>query len=415
MSATPATVSPGNFLISFRDYLLLGLLLAFTAFMLMFRRPDLFSNAQFWAEDAKVFFLGDYTLGWRALFEPYVGYIHLIPRVVAFIGGLFVSNAYLPLFYNSAFFFLVLSTVVYVGYKCGSNKVVFALMVLSLTLLPLGWEPYTGITNIQWWLGLALLLPIAFPALNKRDIRMDAIIVFLIGLTGPFSLIFLPVAFVIYCCRLKEFRNQWSVQLPFLIFFFCAGVQCIILLNNMQTRGAGLLEFSDAFAHFPRLYYQLFTHLTYNMKWVDEPPVALAFSFNTVLIVGTLVLFIFSVRLLRDNDFAPFTFLIAAFLMLFTLLAMNNPLLLHPILSGQRYFFIPCVAVFWSLLSLVRARTFQLIYFVALASFLIFRNSTYQQLVLQDLKWNDYASRIGHEKLEIPINPDWTIEVPAKK
>ena len=52
------------------------------------RMPDAFSHPQFWAEDGTIFFLDAHSGGWRALLDPYSGYLHLIPRAVAWLAEL---------------------------------------------------------------------------------------------------------------------------------------------------------------------------------------------------------------------------------------------------------------------------------------------------------------------------------------
>ena len=61
----------------------LGITLAACAAVLAARRPEMFSNPQFWAEDSTVFYHGAYTRGATAIFEPYASYLHLVPRLTA--------------------------------------------------------------------------------------------------------------------------------------------------------------------------------------------------------------------------------------------------------------------------------------------------------------------------------------------
>ncbi len=64
------------------------------------RRPDTFTHAQFYAEDGRCSFADAYTLGpWQALFLPDQGHILMQPRLIALIAFPFgVASA--PLIYN---------------------------------------------------------------------------------------------------------------------------------------------------------------------------------------------------------------------------------------------------------------------------------------------------------------------------
>ncbi|HLY97229.1 MAG TPA: hypothetical protein VKO66_08410, partial [Sideroxyarcus sp.] len=46
-------------------------------------RPDAVWNPQFWAEDAVIYYLRAYELGWRALALPVAGYLGVMPQLVA--------------------------------------------------------------------------------------------------------------------------------------------------------------------------------------------------------------------------------------------------------------------------------------------------------------------------------------------
>ena len=71
-------------------------------FLLLFaRRPDALLNAQFWAEDGVIFFHSALLDGVHSLLVPYSGYVHVIPRLVAF-AALALPFAFQPLAYDVA-------------------------------------------------------------------------------------------------------------------------------------------------------------------------------------------------------------------------------------------------------------------------------------------------------------------------
>ncbi len=55
--------------------------------LLALRDTDAFLRPDFWAEDGRAFFRGWNMFGWSSFIEPYAGYLHLIPRIVAAAAG----------------------------------------------------------------------------------------------------------------------------------------------------------------------------------------------------------------------------------------------------------------------------------------------------------------------------------------
>jgi hypothetical protein len=131
--------------------LLLGL-----AALLALRKPDALLNPQLWAEDGSVFLVEQEQGGAAAILQPYMGYLHLLPRLTAWSAAQLLDPAWWPAWYNGIAFLV----------WCG---------VLARTLsprLPLPHRPWlalaviagpqTGeilgtITNAQWITALLLV------------------------------------------------------------------------------------------------------------------------------------------------------------------------------------------------------------------------------------------------------------------
>ena len=77
---------------------LIGLLIFF---ILAGKSPDAISNPQLWAEDGTVFFAQQFGHALPQVFTTYAGYLHLIPRLIAWIATAFSYNTE-PLIYNFA-------------------------------------------------------------------------------------------------------------------------------------------------------------------------------------------------------------------------------------------------------------------------------------------------------------------------
>ena len=168
--------------------ILLGL-----AALLALRKPDALLNPQLWAEDGSVFLVEQERLGAGAILQPYMGYLHLLPRLTAWSAAQGLDPAWWPAWYNGIAFLV----------WCG---------VLARTLsarLPLPHRPWlalaviagpqTGeilgtITNAQWVTALLLVQQVLLRRPETSAQRFgDLLLVAGAGLTGPFAAALLPL------------------------------------------------------------------------------------------------------------------------------------------------------------------------------------------------------------------------------
>ena len=73
-----------------------GWVFLFIGIGLFLRNPNALLNAQFWAEDGAIFLLQHDVLGFAALIEPYMGYLHTVQRIVAAISRPLIDARWLP-------------------------------------------------------------------------------------------------------------------------------------------------------------------------------------------------------------------------------------------------------------------------------------------------------------------------------
>jgi hypothetical protein len=168
--------------------ILLGL-----AALLALRKPDALLNPQLWAEDGSVFLVEQERLGATAILQPYMGYLHLLPRLTAWSAAQLLDPAWWPAWYNGVAFLV----------WCG---------VLARTLsprLPLPHRPWlalavlagpqTGeilgtITNAQWVTALLLVQQALLRRPETTAQRTgDLLLVAGASLTGPFAAALLPL------------------------------------------------------------------------------------------------------------------------------------------------------------------------------------------------------------------------------
>ncbi len=208
---------------------------AFAA-LLAIRKPSALLTAQLWAEDGSIFLDQNDHLGLRAFIEPYMGYLHALPRLIAWAAALLVDPKWWPLFYNATAGAIALAVMA----RIFSPRLALpAKPALALALL-LGartGEVLFNITNLQFVAASALvqLLLMSRPrsALARAS---DVVILTLVGLTGPFSIIFAPF-FAWRWCRDRHRDNLIAL----LVVASCAVIQGWFVLHG-PAAGAGLAD-----------------------------------------------------------------------------------------------------------------------------------------------------------------------------
>ncbi|WP_285405840.1 hypothetical protein [Luteibacter sp. ME-Dv--P-043b] len=161
------------------------------AFLLLaFKANDALTVPQFFAEDISIFFKEQLGKALPQLWTPYAGYLHVIPRIVAWVGSWFgVAKA--PMVYNVCAILLGAAAVSYTSYRI-RHIVPLPLTLLSFVATPLSGEILGTITNAQWFLQFVLAAacftkPVPLSAESRYPWVRDTALL-LIALTGPFSI-----------------------------------------------------------------------------------------------------------------------------------------------------------------------------------------------------------------------------------
>jgi len=176
-------------------HLLLGALLAA---LLLLRRPGSLLHPQFWAEDGTLFFQEAFNHGfWPTILQPASGYLHSFPRLVAGFSLLFPMER-APLVFNLAAFVVQLIPALYLLSPRMARIIpsfsAQAAAALVCIALPASYETHVNLTNSHWHLALiALCILVAQPATDPRVQTFETFVVALFSLTGPFSILFLPL------------------------------------------------------------------------------------------------------------------------------------------------------------------------------------------------------------------------------
>src|SRR5262245_24906877 len=162
------------------------------ALALFLRRSDVVSNPQLWAEDGSIFMSEADTLGWRALLTTYGGYYHTLLRLIAvalsWLNPLSIPAAYLWVCY------VITLVVIAALFSPRINLPHKPWIALAVVLVPHSGEVILNLTNLQWITAIGLILVLlAKDAQSTRQSICDIASTALIGLTGPFSLTFMPL------------------------------------------------------------------------------------------------------------------------------------------------------------------------------------------------------------------------------
>jgi len=175
--------------------------------VLFLRMPDRFLNAQLWAEDA-LFFTQALENGVHSLFMPYGGYQLLMPRLAEFVATQ-IPLERVPLFLNLAALAIALTVVSrFLSARC--HLPCKALLALAIVFVPRPEDIFLTIENVQWVMSLGLILLVLSDDPQTISERVyDGLAAVLSGLTGVFSVLFLPL----FALRLWQRRNIASAIL----------------------------------------------------------------------------------------------------------------------------------------------------------------------------------------------------------
>jgi hypothetical protein len=181
---------------------------------LFLRRPDALTNSQFWAEDALVFFSQQLTLGFsHALFHPYAGYLHVIPRLIAALGS-FLPAKWIPFTYSLLTLLLSsLCCAAFSGPWCRnllrSDGLRATCCLIVATGLQYGKELIGVVANLQWFLAIGAATLVLRDKESKEPAWLSitlAALGMLVGLTAPLAFVFVPflLAQCLTCRGLKR-------------------------------------------------------------------------------------------------------------------------------------------------------------------------------------------------------------------
>jgi hypothetical protein len=383
--------------------------------ILFYRKPDAFLNPQFWAEDGCVFFKENLELGWRAIFHTYAGYLHFVPRVVAWLAGYF-PVAYAPCLYNLA----ALLVTLLVAWRLMSYRLPLrykGACALSTVLVVHSGEVFLTITNIQWLTALLLIfLLIAEEPRTGREWIADFVTLAVAGLTGPFVIMFAPL-FAFRFLRYGRSRYNWSLLAAVVLvasvhaYFFWVDRAAAIPIGG-QAVGLGVVGSSI----------RKMLYSSVNGMLLLGGPGAGQFSLSSIMLVAAIVAWLVIVweadrrRLCLQILLLLISTLIvagAAYKYRYEIDLLKS-ICHYPV--GDRYFYLPRLMVVWGLLLALEAGSWRQVSAKALLGLCLLGSAcNFRAPEQPDFKWQQYADRIGRaETVDVPIPPDWTLHLSAR-
>lgn len=410
-----------------RHVLLLLAMAGLASLLAISRRPDAFTNPQFYAEDGARWFSDAYNLGpWHALWTVYAGHLLLQPRLVAVIALPFgTGNA--PLIYNIfGLLFQIAPALFFMSRRFQSVVPSFwARAALSAVYLLM---PSTelNVTDAcaQFHLAILATLVIIAPQPRLRSWAVfDIVAVALCAMTGAFAFVLLPVAIVWWWLR----RQRWTVILSALLVAGVAAQSYAMVLAPRGMAGLGanlhdlLLIIADRF-----VLAGLFAEEGHTHVFVAGLPHATLIAGGICLLALAVVVFA-ALRApweLRAFALAAVGFAVAGLAVPLVSASGNQWAIMADTRAGERYFLMVQVAwvvtLVWAA-SQLRARWARrggwVLTAAAFASGLV---AMWTYPAFPDDHWAQEARAITSSKpgthltLPIPPEPPWSVDVTVR-
>ena len=390
--------------------------------MVACKAPDAFLHPQFWAEDGAVFFAQQHAHSWPLLFVPYAGYLHVIPRLVAWSATALPVVA-APTVYSAAALVLGAGGIAALRIL-GHLAVPFWLVLATVLLTPTNDEVFGSLTNAQWLtqfvlLGTTLrwLLGEAPGAGWRRRITRTALLV-TVGLSGPFC-IFATFAAVAGRLSLRPPMSRagaaemdpgvaerstgaWEIA----VIAACALVQSLFVMRTAGLAGSswGTRAMVDVAQALPA---HLFDPALF--------PALPLWSLLAVLATASMV------TMARRQKSALVALLAYVGITGFAVAAKfgGDASMLHSLRIGDRYFIVPKLVAWWLLASALAGllpqwkRLGRLLVLALLLGSAAYQPAALRRRSLPQLGWGQYAKAIQRgEHVIVRIHPKpWTFEV----
>lgn len=403
------------------------LLLCFAFVAALFTRlPDVILNPQFFAEDGSVFYQQAHESGFlRTLLFPYAGYLHTLPRLIAGPSGL-LPLASAPLFFNAASLAIQCLPAVLLCTSRMDRLGPLRARVL-LVFLYLGVPNIADIwgtpTNAQWHLAiLSFLILIAAPPPTAAWRVFDTVALLLGALTGPFCILLLPVALLVF----RERRGSWTLKLIGILSLGTFAQATSLWLHSrpswQTTLGASWSAFCNIMAF--QVFLAVFPRPDTIAGLAHRPFSALALSCLVTVAGIVSITYIFARGSLEIRCLILFAAVVLAASLAFPLATHIGTQWKALQLPGNvpRYWYIPRLAIAAAALWLATARAHKALRYTALVALVLIMLADAMNWLLPsryDLHFKMYVEAFNAlpvgSRLRIPLNPSgWAMWLTKK-
>jgi hypothetical protein len=387
-------------------------LIAVCAGLLFLRKPWALHTPQLWAEDGSIFLVQNEQMGVGAWWEPYNGYLHLLPRLIAWIASHAADVAWWPAIYNGlafainvALFARLASPRVELPYKAG--------LMLAFVLVVGTGEVLINVTNLQWVTAFFLLLQLLTRPADSVGQRVgDLAILGIVGLNGPFPIVFWPL-FVWRAWRARN-ADAWGALA---VVTLCAAAQGWFLAGTALN----LQSATEAFR--PLMFFSVIGSRLLTWPFFGPQAVgALPIWVHAVLAIGVLGLLL-GWALRRDEARRPIrSILVAAFLLVTGACVFRvraDTWADDTLVNGDRYFYISRVLIAWLLILEFDARPRAIAWIARglCGAAVIMHVPHFIIPALQDYEWAKHCDPIRRGvPADIHTLPEgWWIEYPGRQ
>lgn len=190
-----------------------------------------------YAEDGPIFYLQADLLGPPAIVQPYAGYLHVVPRLVAAAVSPLGLSA-VPIAYTvtttaltvGAFALVLSARLSNVIPSVWARRVAFLLLCLTPPMAEVGGV----LASLIFVGGLPLLLTsVSTPPATRRGRAAETVLIALLGLSGPLVVFYLPV-FLYYWVR----NRTWPRFTRLVVAAGAAAIQLLVYLTSGRTSGS---------------------------------------------------------------------------------------------------------------------------------------------------------------------------------
>lgn len=389
--AKPAKPAPRDGL----DWRLQIFVFVAAALLVISRRPDALLNPQFFGEDGSVWFPEAYMLGWlNSLIHSQNGYYQTFPRLVSAL-ALIVPFRLAPLVMNIIGIAVqILPVTLLLSARCRdwAPLNVRALMAFVYIALPNSFELNAAIEEGQWHLALAACIVVLATVPRSLWSRIfDVSLILLSGLSGPFSVLLLPVSVVMWWFR----RERWRLVIVTAIAVIATIQLHALIASASATRphvGLGAT---------PSLFVRLLAGQVYLGALlggtVDHTNRSAGLLIIVALLGTAVVLFCLMKARLELKLFVSFAFLVFAVSLRNPMVSMTQPQweVLRQA-AGIRYWFFPMLGFAWALIWCMTSSPSWVMRILALAGGLLMLagiTRDWEYPAYPDLHFQQYARR----------------------